>query len=361
MTEFVLHVDLDQFIAAVELLRHPELVGKPVVVGGEGDPTKRGVVSTASYEARAFGIRSGMPLRTAFTRCPEAVFLPVDAPAYLAASRRVMRTLRTFPATVEVAGWDEAFLRVDSDDPEGLAREIQRSVFARTRLWCSIGIGDNKLLAKVASRLAKPAGVFRLTAAEWHEVMDARPVDALWGIGRKTAARLAALGVRTVADLEGAPEELLARVFGPRTGPWLRRLAAGEDSSPVFAEPRVPKSRGRERTFQRDLTQADRVREEVCRLTDELAEELRRDGRAAVRLTVKVRFAPFVTSTHGLALASPTNRADDLLGAALRALGRFELDRPVRLVGVRAELAPGRMPEGVETTPEAIRERGVRP
>src|SRR5581483_6584981 len=185
----VLHVDLDQFIAAVELLRHPELVGKPVVVGGEGDPTKRGVVSTASYEARAFGIRSGMPLRTAFTRCPEAVFLPVDAPAYLAASRRVMRTLRTFPATVEVAGWDEAFLRVDSDDPEGLAREIQRSVFARTRLWCSIGIGG------------------------------------------KTAARLAALGVRTVADLEGAPEELLARVFGPRTGPWLRRLAAGEDSS----------------------------------------------------------------------------------------------------------------------------------
>ncbi|MGH2660563.1 MAG: DNA polymerase IV, partial [Actinomycetota bacterium] len=143
MTTYVLHTDLDQFIAAVEVLRRPELVGKPVVVGGDGDPTKRGVVSTANYEARRFGIRSGMPLRTAYKRCPDAVFLPVDAEAYLAASRAVMDTLRTFPAVVETAGWDEAFMEVETDEPERLARDIQGAVLHQTKLWCSIGVGDN--------------------------------------------------------------------------------------------------------------------------------------------------------------------------------------------------------------------------
>ncbi|MGZ4133403.1 MAG: Y-family DNA polymerase, partial [Actinomycetota bacterium] len=128
MQRFVLHVDLDQFIAAVEVLRRPELRGKPVVVGGDGDPTKRGVVSTASYEARAFGVRSGLPLRTALKRCPDATFLPVDAEHYHAASRTVMATLRSFPAAVEVAGWDEAFMEVLTDDPEGFANDVQRAV-----------------------------------------------------------------------------------------------------------------------------------------------------------------------------------------------------------------------------------------
>ncbi|MBI2237352.1 MAG: DNA polymerase IV, partial [Actinobacteria bacterium] len=150
MPRYVLHVDLDQFIAAVELLRRPELRGKPVVVGGSGDPTKRGVVSTASYEARAFGIRSAMPLRTAYRKCPDAVFLPVDADAYLEASERVMATLRTFPAIVEVAGWDEAYLEVETDDPERLAEDVRRAVVERTRLECSVGIGENKLQAKIA-------------------------------------------------------------------------------------------------------------------------------------------------------------------------------------------------------------------
>jgi DNA polymerase-4 len=198
MQRFVFHVDLDQFIAAVEILRRPELAGTPVVVGGDGDPTKRGVVSTASYEARAFGVRSGMPLRTALKKCPGAVFLAVDADRYLIASRDVMATLRSFPAVVQNAGWDEAFMEVLTDEPERLARDVQHAVLERTRLWCSIGVGDNKLRAKIASDMAKPQGVFRLTAENWHQVMDDLPPRALWGVGPVTAAPLEEADVPTV-------------------------------------------------------------------------------------------------------------------------------------------------------------------
>jgi len=205
---FLFHLDLDEFIAAVERLRHPELEGKPIVVGGDGDPTKRGVVSTASYEARAFGIRSAMPLRTAYKRNPDAIFLAVDADAYLEASRHVMDTLRTFDAEVEVAGWDEAFLAVAADDPETLAREIQQRVLGRTRLWCTIGIGDNRLQAKLASGFGKPRGVFVLTSDQWNETMFGLTTSELWGIGSKTAAKLADLGISTVGELAGADPEV---------------------------------------------------------------------------------------------------------------------------------------------------------
>jgi DNA polymerase-4 len=336
----VLHIDLDQFIAAVELLRRPELRGTPVVVGGDGDPTKRGVVSTASYEARAFGICSGMPLRTAHKRCPEAVFLPVDADAYLAASREVMDALRSFPAIVEVAGWDEAFMAVDTDDPEGLAGDVQRAVLDRTRLWCSIGIGDNKLRAKLATGFAKPAGVFRLERANWPEVMDGLPTDALWGIGTKTARKLSHMGIRTVGALAATDEQELAGRFGPTIGPWLRRIATGEDASPVTDEPHVPRGRGKERTFQRDLDDPEDVRRQVRRLAAELASELVDGDRPAVRVVVKVRFAPFDTHTHGTALGEPTRDPTDIEAGAMAALERFVLDRPVRLLGVRAELLP---------------------
>ena len=168
---WIFHVDMDEFIAAVEVLRHPELRGKPVIVGGDGDPTKRGVVSTASYEARAFGVHSAMPLRTALKRCPECVFLAVDGDHYLEASERVMQTLRQFPAVVQVMGWDEAFMAVETDDPERLAREVQQAVLERTGLWCSIGVGDSLHRAKLASAFAKRRGVFRLTRQEWPVVM----------------------------------------------------------------------------------------------------------------------------------------------------------------------------------------------
>ncbi len=336
---WVLHMDLDQFIAAVEILRRPELEGRPVVVGGDGDPTKRGVVSTANYVAREFGVRSGMPLRTAYKRCPEAVFLPVDAETYLAASREVMDTLRTFPAVVQVAGWDEAFLAVEAEDPEALARQIQARVLERTRLWCSIGVGDNKLRAKLATGFAKPRGVSRLTAESWFEVMGARPTGELWGIGKKTSAKLDELGIATVGDLARADDDVLARRFGPNTGPWLRALAAGDDDGPVTDEPYVARGHGREHTYQRDLTDADEVRLRVAEISRELMEDVRREGRPAARVVVKVRFAPFFTSTHGVALPEPSSDAAAIEAAALRALERFELDRPVRLLGVRVEFA----------------------
>ena len=180
----MLHVDLDQFIAAVEVLRRPELAGLPVVVGGRGDPTERAVVATASYEAREYGVRSGMPMRTALKRCPDAVFLPSDAPAYEAASAEVMDTLRSFGVPVEVLGWDEAFMGVETDDPESYAAEVRARVLERTRLHCSVGIGDNKLRAKIATEFGKPRGSYRLTEENWFEVMGERPTHALWGIGR---------------------------------------------------------------------------------------------------------------------------------------------------------------------------------
>jgi DNA polymerase-4 len=340
MPTFVLHIDVDQFIAAVEMLRHPELQGKPVVVGGTGDPTRRGVVATASYEARKFGITSAMPLRTAARRCPEAVFLPVDEPAYRAASEDVMNTLASFPGTLQVAGWDEAFLRVETDDPESVALAIQRAVRAQTSLECSVGIGQNKLQAKIAAGLAKPAGVVRLTRENWSAVMDRRATDALWGIGRKRARQLAEIGIMTVGDLARAEKTALSRRFGPNTGPWLRALARGEDDSPVTGEPYQAKSRGREVTYQTDLVDAQTIRQEVERLAGQLEQDLRKEGRWAIRVTVKVRFAPFVTHTHSVSLEHPTTNGWEIGRAAMAALDRFELDRPIRLLGVRADLSP---------------------
>lgn len=340
MGRSILHVDLDEFIAAVEVLRRPELEGRPVVVGGDGDASKRGVVSTANYEARRFGIRSAMPLRTAYKRNPEAVFLPVDADAYLTVSREVMDTLRTFDAVVEVAGWDEAFLAAESDDPEGLAREIQRRVHERTRLWCTVGVGDNRLQAKLATSFGKPRGVFRIDSANWSELMHGLVVSELWGVGAKTAAKLAELGIRTIGDLATADEERLAERFGPNTGPWLATLGRGEGSAEVHAEGWVAKGRGRERTFQLDLTDLDEIRGEVARLARDVARDLEREGRAAERIVVKVRTSSFFTSTHGVKLAEPGADPAEIEDAAGRALERFELGRPVRLLGVRAEMTP---------------------
>ena len=232
-TPWVLHVDLDQFIAAVEVLRHPELRGRPVVVGGDGDPAKRGVVSTASYEAREYGVHSGLPLRTAARRCPDAVFLPVDREEYEAASATVMEALRGFGAVIEVMGWDEAFVAVDTDDPEGFARGSRPGSAPRPSSTATVGIGQNKLQAKLATGFGKPAGVFRLTHENWFDVLGGRPTDALWGIGAKTARKLAALGIETVRELAAADPEALAAEFGRATGPWLVRLARGQDTAGV--------------------------------------------------------------------------------------------------------------------------------
>ena len=340
MAAWVLHVDMDQFIAAVELLRRPELRGRPVIVGGDGDPTKRGVVSTASYEARAYGVHSGQPLRTAWKRCPEAVFLPVDRAAYEAASARVMNVLRELPdAVVEVLGWDEAFVAVDTDDPEAVAHLIRRRVFDATGLHCSVGIGQNKLQAKVATGFAKPGGVFRLTHENWLSTMGERPTDALWGIGAKTARRLARLGITTVNQLAMTDPAELAKHVGPTIGPWLVSLARGLSGSPVTDVPYVPRSRSVETTFQEDIADWGQVAQEVVKLARRLASDIAAQGRQATRVVVKVRFAPFTTHTHGERLDAPTADPDASAAAALAALDRFTTRAPVRLLGVRTEFA----------------------
>lgn len=341
MTRWVLHVDLDQFIAAVEVLRRPELRGRPVVVGGDGDPTKRGVVSTASYEARAYGVHSGLPLRTAVRRCPDAVFLPVDREVYEAASAEVMATLRELNAVVEVLGWDEAFLAVDTDEPEATASRIRRRVRESTNLDCTVGIGQNRLQAKLATGFGKPAGVFRLTHDTWFEMLGDRPTNALWGIGAKTAKRLAGMGIETVKQLAAADPDALAAKLGPTNGPWLVRLAHGQDYAPVVGTPYVARSRSREITYQHDLHDWDEVRREVEHLAQRVADDVATERRPAARVVVKVRYKPFTTHTHGHTLATPTTEVTAIERGALAALDRFTQRRPVRLLGVRLEFARG--------------------
>ena len=333
----MLHVDLDEFLAAVEILRRPELRGRPVVVGGRGDPTKRGVVSTANYVARGYGVGSGTPLRVALRKCPDAVFLPVDRPAYDAASEAVMRVLGRFTEALEIWGWDEAFLAVEGD-PVEIAAAIREAVLLETGLSCSVGIGDNKLRAKIASGFAKPAGIHRLDASDWFEVMGHRPTVELWGIGKKTARRLAEQDIFTVSDLAAVDETELGEALGPRVGPWLVALARGEWSSPVSGAPRRARSRSRELTFQENVDDPSMIEAEVARMVNELAAELRGESRLARGVTVKVRFAPFFTHSRSRVVKPPTIDAPELLVAAKVALARFEFDRPVRLVGVKFDL-----------------------
>ena len=335
----MLHVDLDQFIAAVEVLRRPELRGQAVIVGGDGDPAKRGVVSTASYEARAYGVHSGQPLRTAARLCPDAVFLPVDREAYEAVSAEVMAATRESGAVVEVIGWDEAFLGIDDEDPERFARGLQQRIRDATQLDSTVGIGQNKLQAKLATGFGKPAGVFRLTDENWSDVLGDRPTDALWGIGAKTARKLREAGLHTVRELASADPGGLARQFGPATGPWLVLTAQGRGGRDVDDTPPAARSHGREVTFQEDITNRERVTEEVARLAELVAAELATMERPAVRVVVKVRYAPFITQTHGQPLDGPTVDATAIREAALVALNRFTGRRPVRLLGVRAQFS----------------------
>ena len=341
MTHWILHVDLDQFIAAVEVLRRPELRGRPVIIGGDGDPAKRGVVATASYEAREHGVHSGLPMRTAARRCPDGVFLPVDRPAYEAVSAEVMAALAELGYVTEELGWDEAYVAAETDDPEAVAREIQRHIKAATQLDSSVGIGENRIQAKMASGFAKPAGVFRLTSQNWFSVLGARPTGALLGVGAKTEQKLAELGIATVAELAAADLHVVAARLGPTIGPWLVQTARGLGSTEVTGEPYVPRSRSRETTFQRDIEDWAQVREEVLRLADQVARDVAAEQRPALRIVVKVRHAPFFTSTHGHTLAEPASDRAVIRQAALTALEEFTDRRPVRLLGVRAEFETG--------------------
>ncbi len=255
---WILHVDIDAFLASVELQRHPELAGLPVIVGGNGDPSEpRKVVTCASYEARTFGVHAGMPLRRAARLCPDATFLPSDPAAYDAASEQVMGLLRDLGHPVEVWGWDEAYLGgdlVELREAVDLAGRIQELVTAQTGLTCSVGISDNKQRAKVATGFGKPAGIHALTDENWPATMGDRPVDALWGVGPKTAKKLATMGITTVAELAGTDAAILTSAFGPTTGLWILLLAKGGGDDTVSAQPWVPRSRSHVVTFAADLT-----------------------------------------------------------------------------------------------------------
>jgi DNA polymerase-4 len=336
---WILHIDLDQFLASVELGRRPELIGLPVIVGGSGDPAEaRKVVTCASYEAREFGVHAGMPLRTAARRCPDATFLPSDPDAYDAASEQVMALLRDLGHPLEVWGWDEAYLGADVDDPDALARQIRAVIASATGLSCSVGISDNKQRAKVATGFAKPAGIYTLTESNWMTVMGDRPVDALWGVGPKTAKKLGGLDITTVWQLAHTDAEVLTSTFGPRTGLWLLLLANGGGDDTVSSEPWVPRSRSHVVTFPQDLTDRAEMDSAVTELASRALSEVVADSRVVTRVAVTVRTNTFYTRTKIRKLDEPTTDAGIIAAAALRVLDLFELDRPVRLLGVRLEL-----------------------
>jgi DNA polymerase IV len=344
MKHWVLHVDLDQFQAAVEVRRHPELDGLPIIVGGNGDPNEpRKVVTCASYAARRFGVRAGMPLRSAARRCPDAVFLPLDTDAYDAASEEVMGLLRDVGHPVEVWGWDEAYVGADLDaaaDPVQLAEQIREVIAAGTGLSCSVGISDNKQRAKVATGFGKPAGTFVLTEENWMAVMGDRSVDALWGVGPKTAKKLAGMGITTVADLAATDATRLTSTFGPTTGLWILLLAKGGGDTTVSAQPWVPRSRSHVITFPRDLTDRTEMDSAVAELARQTLDEIIDQGRVVTRVAVTVRNKTFFTRTKIRKLPAPTTDGHVITTTALELLGQFELDRPIRLLGVRLELAP---------------------
>jgi len=337
---WILHVDLDQFLAAVEVRRRPDLAGRPIIVGGNGDPTEpRKVVACASYEARAFGVYAGMPLRQAARRCPDAVFLATDTDAYDEASDEVMGLLRDLGHPVEVWGWDEAYLGAHTDEPDELARQIRDVIAAGTGLSCSVGISDNKQRAKVATGFAKPAGIAALTDADWMPVMGDRPVDALWGIGPKTAKRLAALDITTVRELAATDAEVLTSTFGPTTGLWLLLLAKGGGDTTVSAQPWVPRSRSHVITFADDLTDRTEMADAITQLARQTLAEVGAAGRSVTRVAVTVRTSTFYTRTKIRRLASAGVDEEHIVDTALDLLHQFDLDRPVRLLGVRLELA----------------------
>jgi DNA polymerase IV len=251
-----------------------------------------------------------------------------------------MATLRSLPVVVEVWGWDEAFVGARTDDPEALARQVKERVWAETGLSCAVGIGETKLQAKMATGFAKPGGIARLTWKTWAPTMGHRPVTAVWGIGDRTADRLGALGITTVAELAAADHTELAKWFGPTIGPHLRMLGLGAGGGPVTDAPQLAKGRSREETFRQDLTRREDIDAHVARLATEVTESVVAEGRRVTHVALKVRSAAFFTRTKISKLPEPTTDPAEVVRVARLVLDRFQLDRPVRLLGVRVVLAP---------------------
>ncbi len=333
----ILHVDMDAFFAAIEQRDHPEWRGLPVVVGAP--PDRRGVVSTASYEARRFGVHSAMPSRTAARLCPNAVFVPVDMARYRAVSARLMEILHSYTPQVEPASIDEAFLDVRGayphwPDPVVLARALKERIRDELGLTASVGVAPNKFLAKLASDLNKPDG---LTATPWEpeavrSFLAPLPVTRLWGVGPVTAGRLARLGIRRIGDLQRLDPRALSRRLGPAAARQLLALAAGEDPRTVAPE-RVEKSISHEITFEQDCTDPAVVRRRLIELAENVGARLRRAGKSARTGQLKLRYGDFHTITRRRTFPKPAAADRFLIRCALELLAREDLSRPVRLVG----------------------------
>ena len=334
----ILHVDLDAFFAAVEQRDRPELRGKPVIVGGS-DPTQRGVVSAASYEARAFGVHSAMPLRTAYRLCPQGAFLPVDGRKYQAASREVMAILRRFTPLVQPISIDEAFLDVTGSralfgDGETIARTIRQTVHDEVGLTVSVGVAATKLVAKIGSDLRKPDGLVVVPPGDEAAFLAPLPISRLWGVGEKTAAVLREFGVQTIGDLAALPPDALERRFG-KHGAALVERAHGVDADPV-ATGDPAKSIGHEHTFGHDTADREVIERTLLGMADGVAWRLRAAGLKAATITLKLRDSSFTTITRQTTLDVPGDLTEPIYDAALVLLRRELRGQRIRLVGVTA-------------------------
>jgi DNA polymerase-4 len=326
------HIDMDAFYVSVELMRRPELRGKPVVVAGSGP---RAVVTTASYEARQFGIHSATPASRARRLCPDAIFIPPDFDTYRKVSKRVMERVQSYVERVEIVGLDEAYLDLTGlVAPRAAMRRLVSETRAATGIGCSVGIGPNKLVAKVASDAEKPGGFVVLTREEASVRFAEAPPRLLPGIGAKTAERLERLGIATLGALARSTDEDLAEHFGQRWGPYLRRRASFEDDGDVETD-RVAVSESRETTFDYDI--ADRAEQAAVlrRLSDELCAGLRKSARRGRTIAIKVRLDDFTTVTRARTITRATDDPAVVGELACTLLEEYAPPRPVRLLGVR--------------------------
>ena len=323
---------MDAFYVSCELQRRPELLGKPVVVAGSGP---RAVVTTASYEARRYGVGSATPASRARRLCPQAVFIPPDFELYRERSEEVMALLRAHVERVEVVGLDEAYLDLSGlERPRAAALRVKAAIHEGTGLGCSIGLGPSKLVAKVASDAEKPDGFVVLTREQACERFGSASPSLIPGIGPKTAERLKRRGITTLAALAGAPEASLVEWFGARLGPYLRELARFEDMRRVTTV-RVAKSESRETTFDRDLRGLDALEPVLERLASQLCGHLVERERRGRTVGIKLRFADFSTHTRARTLEQPVNELPTVLEVARALLRELDPREPVRLLGVR--------------------------
>jgi DNA polymerase IV len=332
MRRVIAHMDIDAFYASVELLRRPELRGKPVVVSGS---SPRAVVTTASYEARAYGVHSAMPTSRALRLCPDAILIPPDFAAYRSESRRVWDLVRAEVERIEQLGLDEAYLDIsDSAAPKALMRGLVARIRNVTGLTASVGIGPSKLVAKVASDCEKPAGMVALSREMACERFAGSSPRLLPGIGPKTADRLDALGIRTLRDLRGADLAALIERFGDHHGRFIHERAHFHDDAPVEST-RVAVSRSTERTFDRDIADHGAQERILCELAVELCNALRAREVAGRTIGIKVRLADFTTVTRARTVATPTNDGSQVGEVACELLRAYAPPQPVRLLGVR--------------------------